>query len=177
MTRLQQLIGDITARVIPGRPPRLTADGVSQVLQQAILAPELLSAPHREPSPASYRQHVLHVAPDRSFSVVSLVWLPGQQTPIHNHRGWCVVGVHEGEEFETQYRIVDVGLEERRLREAGSVVNRRGFTTGLVPPHDVHRVANRSSGTAISIHVYGVDMTEVGSSIDRRFDAAVVDNG
>jgi predicted metal-dependent enzyme (double-stranded beta helix superfamily) len=54
------------------------------------LAPE-----HRVPDRDSYRQHLLYVAPERNVSIVALVWLPGQTTPIHDHVSWCVVGVYE----------------------------------------------------------------------------------
>ena len=48
-------------------------------------------------------QAVLHVAPDGVFSVVAVVWQPGQTIPIHDHGSWCVVGVYEGEEEEISY--------------------------------------------------------------------------
>ena len=60
--------------------PLLGADGW--------LAPE-----HQEGSEEGYRQHLLHVSPCRRLSVVALVWLSGQRTPIHDHVSWCVVGV------------------------------------------------------------------------------------
>jgi len=48
--------------------------------QDGWLAPE-----HRVPDVRAYRQHLLHVSPSRRLSVVALVWLPGQRTPIHDH--------------------------------------------------------------------------------------------
>src|SRR5215212_211095 len=59
----------------------------------------------QRPGVDSYRQHLLHVSPSRRLSVVALVWLPGQATPIHDHVSWCVVGVHRGEELETRYVV------------------------------------------------------------------------
>jgi predicted metal-dependent enzyme (double-stranded beta helix superfamily) len=44
----------------------------------------------RNGDPATYRCHLLHAEPDGSFSVVALVWRPGQATPIHDHVTWCV---------------------------------------------------------------------------------------
>ena len=77
------------------------------------LAPE-----HRVPDADRYRQHLLHVSPCRRLSIVALVWLPGQRTPIHDHVSWCVVGVYEGRERETRYRAVEVD-GERGLRGRG----------------------------------------------------------
>jgi predicted metal-dependent enzyme (double-stranded beta helix superfamily) len=59
---------------------------------------------HQEGSRDGYRQHLLHVSECRRLSVVALVWLPGQRTPIHDHVSWCVVGVYRGLERETHYR-------------------------------------------------------------------------
>jgi predicted metal-dependent enzyme (double-stranded beta helix superfamily) len=43
--------------------------------------------------PETYKSEVLHSEPDGSFSIVALVWRPGQVTPIHDHVTWCVFGV------------------------------------------------------------------------------------
>jgi 3-mercaptopropionate dioxygenase len=175
VSALDLLIADVSRSVVVGRPAARVAEEVRSSLKQAVLVPDLLTPAHRRSSGDRYQQHILHVAPDQSFSVVALVWLPGQRTPIHNHRAWCVVGVHEGEEFETGYEIVAHAHDGPRLRAGESRTNLRGFTCSLVPPSDVHLVENRSGQVAISVHVYGVDMHAVGSSIERRFDASTVD--
>src|SRR4051794_1934052 len=45
------------------------------------------------PDPASYRQYLLYCDPLERFSVVSFVWGPGQQTPVHDHAVWGLVGM------------------------------------------------------------------------------------
>ena len=127
------------------------------------LAPE-----HREPDPDRYRQHLLHVTPDRRLSVVALVWLPGQSTPIHDHVSWCVVGVYEGRERETRFRTVG-----RSLEEAGSIDALPGHVEVIVPSSeaDIHAVTAAGDTPTISIHVYGADIERLGTSILRRFDA------
>jgi predicted metal-dependent enzyme (double-stranded beta helix superfamily) len=128
------------------------------------LAPE-----HQAPGADTYRQHLLHVSPCRRLSVVSLVWRPGQRTAIHDHVSWCVVGVLRGVEREDRYE-----LEERHgtrgLRPAGTVYARRGHVEALEPPGDIHAVTAAGRETAISIHVYGADISQLGSSIHRRYD-------
>src|SRR5919106_744584 len=83
-----------------GLPPDVTAYLVGERLAPYLGAPDLLTPDQREGDPDGYRQHVLHAEPDGSFSVVALVWLPGQHTAVHDHVSWCVTGVHEGEEHE-----------------------------------------------------------------------------
>jgi predicted metal-dependent enzyme (double-stranded beta helix superfamily) len=137
----------------------------------ALLAQDDWLAPeHRVPDPNRYRQHLLHVSPCRRLSIVALVWLPGQRTPIHNHVSWCVVGVYEGRERETRYRAVEVG-GRRWLEPTGSIDAHPGHVEVIVPSvEDIHAVTAVGDGPTISIHVYGADIERLGSSIYRRFD-------
>ena len=147
-----------------------TLDAVCAALRPALSSPGLLLPEHRVGDPAAYRSHLLHVAPDGAFSLVALVWLPGQATAIHDHLSWCVVGVYEGAEYETRYRLTDEG----HLVESGSAVAFPGDVSGLLPPGDIHRVHNTSDTTAISLHVYGADLSRTGSSIRRVYHPDLV---
>jgi predicted metal-dependent enzyme (double-stranded beta helix superfamily) len=40
----------------------------------------------------------------------------------------------------------------------------------VAPPGDVHRVHNTARTTSISIHIYGTDITRIGSSVWRYYD-------
>lgn len=139
-------------------------------LAELVRGPRFLPAEASAGSPHRYTQHILHVAPDRSHSVVSLVWYPGQRTPIHDHVSWCVVGVHEGTESQTLYHLAeDEG--GMFLVETGTETTGQGSCSSLVPPaENIHRVANAGSERAISIHVYGADIERLGSSINKTFD-------
>lgn len=139
-----------------------TADLVAEQLRQHLPTPEVLSASQRLGSPDGYRSHTLHVEPDGSFSIVGLVWLPGQLTRIHDHLTWCVVGVIQGVEHEELFD------EDLRLLAVND--NYVGDVTSFAPPGDIHRVHNIDSTTAISIHVYGTDVNRVGSSVRRYYD-------
>jgi 3-mercaptopropionate dioxygenase len=152
----ERLIDD--PRAIAGRlKPLLAVDGW--------LAPE-----HQLPGRDSYRQHLLHVSSDRRLSVVALVWLPGQRTPIHDHVSWCVVGVYRGAERETHYRLIERG-GRRRLQPVSELEAPAGHVEALVPPaRNIHAVAAAGPGKTISIHVYGADIERLGTSILRRFD-------
>ena len=59
------------------------------------------------------------------------------------------------------------------LVEKDRTTNRVGDVTALTPPGDVHRVWNPGPGKAISIHVYGADIRELGSSIRRCYEQPV----
>src|SRR5215212_10561198 len=139
---------------------------IGERLEPLLAADGWLAPQHRRGSAEGYSQHILHVSPTRRLSVVALVWLPGQRTPIHDHVSWCVVGVYRGVERETRYRLAG-----RRLVPAGSIEAAAGHVEALVPPaENIHAVTASGPGKTISIHVYGADIERLGSSIHRRYD-------
>jgi 3-mercaptopropionate dioxygenase len=147
-----------------------TAVLVADQLRAHLPGPEILTAAEREGDPGGYRSHVLHAEPDGSFSVTAMVWRPGQITPVHDHVTWCVFGVLAGIEYEELYAL---SADERSLREVGRSQNLTGEVSGFAPPGDIHRVRNCGDTVAISMHVYGADITRLGSSVRRTYDLPV----
>ena len=148
-----------------------TADLVAGQLRRFLPGPDILTAVERDGSPDGYVCHTLHTEPDGSFSVCALVWRPGQQTPIHDHVTWCVVGVVQGTEYEELFALRD---GETALEGIGSRVSRPGEVGGFAPPGDIHRVRNHGRDVAISLHVYGADIARLGSSVRRTYDLPLV---
>ncbi|HEY7176802.1 MAG TPA: cysteine dioxygenase family protein [Micromonosporaceae bacterium] len=167
------LAADIAEAVRSDVPAIDVSRSVAAALTPHLAVPDLLDPEDKRGRPDCYTQHVLHIDPDRRFSVVSLVWMPGQRTVIHDHVSWCVVGVYQGVEEETLYRLVDDGTEPAYLVRYGQSANREGETSFFAPPGDIHEVCNASDGKVISIHVYGADVSTLGSSVRRRYDLPV----
>lgn len=167
------LAGDIEAVVRQDQPAIEIARGVADAVGRKLGAPGLLTDEQQQHDDHCYRQHILYVDPESRFSIVSLVWMPGQETVIHDHISWCVVGVHQGNEEETLYRLVDNGAEPAYLVQSGHSVNGEGTTSYFVPPGDIHKVCNSSDQKVISIHVYGADVSVLGSSIRRRYSLPI----
>jgi predicted metal-dependent enzyme (double-stranded beta helix superfamily) len=84
---------------------------------------------------------------------------------------WCVFGIVQGIEREELFRLDE---EQDVLVEAGTSTNGAGDVSGFAPPGDIHRVRNAGDETAISIHVYGTDVSRIGSSVRRYYDQPVV---
>lgn len=167
---LDAFVVDVEALRLGHREDRALAGVVAERLARLIRDPDWLPARHRVPADEGYCPHLVHVAPDGGWSLVSLVWKPGQRTPIHDHVAWCVVGVYQGEEEETRYRLYAQD-DEPFLVETDRHRARAGDTVALVPPdEDIHAVANAGDGVAISLHVYGADIAKLGSSVNHRFD-------
>jgi predicted metal-dependent enzyme (double-stranded beta helix superfamily) len=170
-TGLRELVSAVRGVVNKHADWQGTARLVAVELEQHLPSPDVLTAQQRIGDPDGHRSYPLHIEPDGSFSVVALVWRPGQVTPVHDHVTWCVFGVIQGVEHEELYLLDE---EQDCLVEAGTNTNETGDISGFAPPGDIHRVRNVGDGTAISIHVYGTDVSRIGSSVRRYYDHPVV---
>ena len=81
----------------------------------------------------------------------------------------CLRG-HPGVEREERFALLGDGW----LEQDGVSANAAGDVTSLVPPGDIHRVRNVGTQTAVSLHVYGADISRLGSSVRRIYDLPVV---
>ncbi|HWM11322.1 MAG TPA: cysteine dioxygenase family protein [Solirubrobacteraceae bacterium] len=161
-SRLTELVGAVRGVVDAQAGWPETAQLVAEQLRRHLPTPDVLTAEQRLGSPDEYRSHTLHVEPDGAFSIIAVVWRPGQITRIHDHLTWCVFGVIQGVEHEE--------LFDADLNAIGRNENHTGDVSGFAPPGDIHRVHNTGDETAISIHVYGTDVSRVGSSVRRYYD-------
>jgi predicted metal-dependent enzyme (double-stranded beta helix superfamily) len=177
-----------------------TADRVVAALRGRLPGPGLLSPRQLVGDPSGYQTHLIHAEPDGSFSIVVMVWLPGQRTPVHDHLSWCVTAVLQGTEYEEVYRLIPEGARRSpgalrtqkgapgaprsplagssrdrgdRLEVVARNANPVGTVSGFAPPGDIHRVTNVGDSVAVSMHVYGTDITRVGSSVRRVYDLPV----
>jgi predicted metal-dependent enzyme (double-stranded beta helix superfamily) len=112
--------------------------------------------------PGGYRRHQVVSDDVFSFTVVVLLWEPGAVTPIHDHDTWCVFGILEGALEVTDYAVVkDDGRSPFLINEVRREMLSAGLTgDNLAPDSEVHRVRNVGTERAISLHVYGDDLTK-----------------
>jgi predicted metal-dependent enzyme (double-stranded beta helix superfamily) len=163
--RLDELVTAIRAVVSRHTDWQQTAQLAAAMLRRHLPAPEVL--------PDRQRSRLLHVEPDGAFSILAVVWRPGQVTRIHDHVTWCVFGVIQGVEHEELFTLDDDNRDGERLVAVGDNANTSGDVSGFAPPGDIHRVRNPGDDTAISIHVYGTDLSRIGSSVRRYYDLPV----
>ncbi|MCZ2498513.1 cysteine dioxygenase [Xylophilus sp. Kf1] len=140
----------------PGATEAAVVEGVVAAMRTLVARDDWLAAAFARPHPRFYQQYLLHADPAGRFSVVSFVWGPGQQTPIHDHRTWGVIGMLRGAEIGQRYRLqgdacLPDGAEERLAAGDTAVVSP---TVG-----DIHRVRNAlDDRVSVSIHAYGADI-------------------
>jgi 3-mercaptopropionate dioxygenase len=163
---LADLVASIRDLATGSSDAHRTAVAVADLLRARPPTTQILTPAELRGDDNGYQRHTLHTEPE--FSVVAVVWRPGQQTVIHDHVAWCSFVVLQGVEFETLYR--DHG---DHLTEIGRVANEVGSASGFAPPGDIHRVHNTGEITAVSLHVYGADLRDEASSVRREYDLPV----
>ena len=75
---------------------------------------------------------------------------------------WCVFGVLQGVEHEE--------LFDADLNLIGRSDNQRATSAASPRPATSTASTTRATKTAISIHIYGTDVTRIGSSVRRYYD-------
>lgn len=108
---------------------------------------------------APYTRNLVHHDPAGRFTVIVLVWGPFQDTAVHDHFDWCVVGVMDGTAHVTNYeRLDDASVPgQAELRIASSIMQPTGSVAALLPPRrsNIHKMANAGRKTMVSVHTYG----------------------
>lgn len=162
---LDNFVRDIEAIVDRHLSLPSTIKEVSQRTAQMVRGnTDWLPQQYRTPIQDSYARYLLHRDRMNRFVVLSLVWLPGQATPIHDHSAWGVMGILENELEEVGYERLDDGASPHyaELREAKGRMVGAGSVSYVLPPYEeIHRIGNPTKKPSVSLHLYGRDLDEV----------------
>jgi predicted metal-dependent enzyme (double-stranded beta helix superfamily) len=123
---------------------------------------DFIDARFLEPARERYARRLLHRDLQDRYTVLAMVWGPGQATPLHDHAGiWCVECVYRGKIEVTSYSVRGGDPEEGVvLFEKAKVVTAGiGEAGALIPPFEYHTIANVTEAPSVTIHVYGGEMT------------------
>lgn len=143
------------------RPEQDRPAAVAAAIAAFVQRPELLDGLDLPCCPDRYVRHLLQADPEGGYAVVALVWRPGQMSPVHAHRTWCAFGVQQGVLTETFYAPGEPPVPQAtRLLVPGASGH------GPADPGQIHRLANLSCRTAISIHCYGVPFERFGADVN-----------
>jgi predicted metal-dependent enzyme (double-stranded beta helix superfamily) len=105
---------------------------------------------------ATYR---LHEEPDHSLAIFVVTWLPGDETPPHDHGTWAVIAGLDGHETNHWWKRIDDGS-----RPAYAQVQRAGEeridsgTIVAMPGRAIHSLHNDSDAMSVTLHLYGVNV-------------------
>jgi len=149
-------------------PAEAMAGRIVNALRCAAAMPDLLKAELRAPRSGCYARHTIATDPARRFTLLSIVWAPGQFSPAHAHDTWCAYAVAENVLIETLY---DFDLRSGKAI-AGHTTQREPGYACFAPAglEQIHRLGNASGVCAISLHAYGVEGSRVGTHVNRLMD-------
>ncbi len=143
---------------------------ITEALKSACARPDLLSPLQCCGRNDHYARHVLHADPAGRYTVVALVWEPGQVTPVHGHYAWCSYAVVAGTLHEERYLWA---RDPQAVSRTGAADRAPGyFCFSHAGLDEIHRLGNRGDVPAISVHVYGVDGPRIATHVNRVLLAA-----
>jgi predicted metal-dependent enzyme (double-stranded beta helix superfamily) len=140
-----------------------TCRGVKRVLSEVVMSGEDFVEPRfLAPAPERYARRLLHRDPAGRYTAVVMVWDRGQGTPLHDHAGmWCVECVYRGRIRVTSFDLEsDAAADVLQFTPESVVLAGRGEAGHLIPPFEYHMIENPDETPAVTIHVYGGEMTQ-----------------
>ncbi len=151
-------------------PAHAMGDRIAHALRVAAAMPDLLTPELRAPHAGCYARHTIAADPAGRFTLLSIVWGPGQFSPPHAHDAWCAYAVAENTLTETLYEF---DAQSGKAVAAGTTEREPGYAcfapAGL---EQIHRLGNATGVGAISLHAYGVEGSRVGTHVNRLMDVA-----
>ncbi len=155
---VQQFVESV-ADILDSTEPDAVPDRVAEALATVLATQDLLCDELRQPGIDTYRKHVLYACPDGRFTLLALVWRPGQGTDIHGHTAWGAVGVYEGHPNVACYACAETAGGTHTATETKDVRCAPGDTAVVRPGLcDTHRIYNATDELMITLHAYGRDL-------------------
>ena len=105
-------------------------------------------------------QWLLYRSADHSLTLFSLVVPPGSATPVHDHLAWGLVGLYEGGQEESIYRVAHAAGHDPGRLEVATVrhLDVGDFYELLPPDNDIHSVRTTTPAPSISLHLLASDI-------------------
>ena len=159
--KADELIHRLDRAVATVDPDRLCSN-VKRVLAEVVGSGEqFVDIAFLAPAPDRYARRLMHRDPAGRYSVVVMVWGPGQGTPLHDHAGvWCVECVYRGRIRVTSFDLEGApDVEPLRFTPESVVFAGVGEAGHLIPPFEYHMIENADPMPSVTIHVYGGELT------------------
>jgi len=139
--------------------PEAILERCKPLLRKLLENPDCIPAEFKKRGAKAQGRYMIHR--EQKFNLNAVVWGPGDGLGPHNHDTWGLIGVVENELQEKRFHRLDgrAGVATARLELTGTLRNRVGAISCLLPPNDVHAVLNATERNTVDIHVYGKDLT------------------
>lgn len=94
---------------------------------------------------------------EAGLTVVHVAVNPGFVSPPHDHRTWAVIGVYNGQEDNTFYRLAG---DTRAIEQAGGRTLREREVM-MLGRNAIHKIANPRGDALLALHVYGRNIFKI----------------
>ncbi|MBS1718096.1 MAG: cysteine dioxygenase family protein [Armatimonadetes bacterium] len=134
---------------------------VKDVLEHSVKhGGDILDPKFLEPVEGCYARRLIHKDPAGRYTVLAMVWAPGQGTALHDHCGmWCVECVYRGRIQVDSYALDKESQDGRYwFHKETTQYADPGDAGALIPPFEYHILSNALNVNAVTIHVYGGEM-------------------
>jgi predicted metal-dependent enzyme (double-stranded beta helix superfamily) len=170
---VKRLVEDLRLLKARGGPEPALLEEVQECVKRLMLMKHnwlrsSMTMPSEEPQSAGVFQ--LHEEPDHSLAIFVVTWMPGEETPAHDHGTWAVVGGLEGWETQHRWKRLDDGSKPgyaEVVRDRSERIDTR--TVAALDSKAIHSVQNDSGAKSVSLHVYGM---HVDYTVRSQFDPA-----
>lgn len=161
---LDDFLKDTKAAVSKSIEPADSVEAVAPLMHRLLMEDQSFLKPtHFRSEPDHYARNAVFMDEESGLSLYTLVWLPGQWTPVHDHGTWGVVGIVQGVLEERNFIRMDNNSKtdtDIELCRGGPILLSEGTVTTFVPnPDHIHRTGVPSNReTTVSLHLYGREM-------------------
>jgi predicted metal-dependent enzyme (double-stranded beta helix superfamily) len=143
---------------------------IKAALAHAARDADLLRPEQRVAQSGCYARHVLFSDAGGLFTILAIVWAPGQFSPAHAHDTWCGYAVYENPLDEMLFRF---DRAQGKAEPVRTEVRLPGYSCYAGAGLDqIHRLGNSGPRPAISIHAYGVERERIATHVNRVMDVA-----
>ena len=160
---VKRLVEDMQELKAGGADDAAMAEAVPDLAKRLVLMKHNWLRPYMCEPTADERNsagiYKLHEEPDHTLAVFVVTWLPGDETPPHDHATWAVIAGLDGWETNYWWKRVDDGrvpgyADVRRERsqriDAGTILS--------LPRETIHSLHNDSGGKSVTLHIYGMNV-------------------
>jgi predicted metal-dependent enzyme (double-stranded beta helix superfamily) len=157
---IRELAADLRELTRKGLDEEAMARAVPDLAKRLVLMKHnwlhpYMCVPNREPG-ADAATHRLHEEPDHSLAVFVVTWLPGDETPPHDHGTWAVIAGLDGHETNHWWKRTDDGSIPGFANVERSGHERIDSGTIIaMPGRAIHSLHNDSDAVSVTLHVYG----------------------
>lgn len=153
--RLYRFLTDVEDVLIttPDECARLAA--IRPLVRRLLISSDWLQSEYREPAPgAGWSVLRLYNEPSFPLTVQTVVWLPGQVSPVHNHATWGVVALISGQEKNTLWRRSPTPDHPHQIEPTGDHILVPGDIISFTS-NAIHNVTVISEEPTITFNLYG----------------------